>query len=1005
MSESYNQYFDIFQEKQKEYGEKCTVLMEFGAFFEIYELNNNDEKIGNAKILSEILRLEYANKKGDTSNNNRSFPNFIGFTTSQAFKYFPILLNNGYTIIEVRQLETPDIARADGRKNLKRGITKIHSPSLYSPDFDDFLRKSDSNLLHILCYIDGPAKCTRKYTIYYSICCINNITNDIELTEIHKSFILLELEFSELEKVLYRYQFSEIQIKIINDTKIENGIVEKINKFFKNYSDLEYENVDLVDLNSNEYKMYKKLEFQNEYFKEIYKHLNFGLLNPIEYLGLEKMKTSILNLMYAIDFIGKHSLDYTKNLNKPNINNESNNLILELNTINQLNIFDNKNNDTKIKYKSVFDVVNFTSTTIGKRKLQSLLSKPFKNIKDINFHYDLTEEINNSCKIVEITNLLDEIIDFEKLHRKMGLDLLHPNELYKLNGTYNSIKSLNVLISNYPNIKLNLPKFELNEYIETINKTFNMDIVKNYTLNTTKDEIQNYFNTGVIEDLDIIQDKIIKLEESRLVLRKSYDDLINTSNSKNNHHHHHTEFIKLSYSEQEGYSFECTKIRYQALLIKLKEFNNKIKVGLVPLSQELEIPQRVKHMNNKTKFFTEKLDKLSNEILSNRNLLLERLKSNYIRILKELYLKYNEVLFNSLKVFIEYIDICKSNLKCSKKYNYCRPKISECQTSFIKAKNLRHPIIERIIDTEYIPNDIELSNSSTGILLYALNSCGKSSILRAIGICTILAQCGLYVPCESFEFYPFNNMISQVDMSDDLFNGKSSFISEMVGLKKILSCSGPNTLCLSDELCKGTEIYSAIGIVGSTIKQLLSNKTKFFFTTHLHQIKELDFDDNNLKICHLSVEIKNDNIIFERKLKEGSGSDLYGLEVAKSILKDNNFFDIAFEYRKKFTGEKNKIVSLKKSKYNTKKILNKCEICGNEKNLETDHINEQQNTNENGFIKNKYFHKNENFNLACLCKECHLKKTLGKIIINGYRDSINGRFLDWDEINPRPANT
>ena len=142
---------------------------------------------------------------------------------------------------------------------------------------------------------------------------------------------------------------------------------------------------------------------------------------------------------------------------------------------------------------------------------------------------------------------------------------------------------------------------------------------------------------------------------------------------------------------------------------------------------------------------------------------------------------------------------------------------------------MRHPIIELINnDTEYVPNDVVLNKDSLGMLVYGLNSSGKSSLLRSVGVCVVLAQCGLYVPCKSFSFTPFHTIISQVDLSDNLFANKSSFTSEMCGLKRILTCSDPNTLVLSDELCRGTEVNSSCAIVATTLLHLVENKSKFF---------------------------------------------------------------------------------------------------------------------------------------------------------------------------------
>jgi len=259
----------------------------------------------------------------------------------------------------------------------------------------------------------------------------------------------------------------------------------------------------------------------------------------------------------------------------------------------------------------------------------------------------------------------------------------------------------------------------------------------------------------------------------------------------------------------------------------------------------------------------------------------------------------------------------------------------------------------------------------------------------------------LYVPCTSFSFYPFSTMISQVDLTDNLYAGKSSFITELVGLKKILSCSGKNTILLGDETLKGTESNSAMGLISSMILKLSSNGSIFFFTSHLHglpkikEIKEL----TTLQIKHLSVCTKNDRIVFRRKLEDGPGSDLYGIEVAKSIIEDTEFIDIAFSIRNDLTNNKTSILSNKKSVYNKKKILTSCQICDGTQRLETHHINEQKNADAvTGIIKNKHFHKNEKYNLATLCHDCHLKVTLGKIIVHGYTQSLNGVFLDYELI-------
>jgi DNA mismatch repair protein MutS len=971
-----NEYFDIYSEKVKEYGERTCVLYENGAFYEIYQIDNEYEKLGNAFIIAKILNdMKYACKVI-----GKIEVNFAGFNTSCLDKFLPMLLSANYTVILVNQLEDNNNRTSKG--NLKRGVTKIYSPSLQPLDYNS------GNLLSIMLDIKTVKSSSKKnatmiHQINTSVCCVKNEYNDIELTENiftckYNDTYSLSLSLDELDRIIYRYFPREIQLKIRHD---DFWGMKYIEEFFVN----NYDNVMISYVDKSDVRIYLDKEYQSKFFKEVYSHVNFGLLSPVEYMNIGKYELSIINLMYTVEFIGRHDLSYIKNLNLPNVIYENKNLILELNTAEQLNII-SKNTQHKTKPESVFDVINFTKTSIGKRHLLSLLCKPFKNENVINERYIITEELHNVIKDVEL--ILNDIIDFEKLHRKMSLDILHPYEFIKLHENYKHILKLSNLLNDKTGVsRVNLSDIEIkvfDEYINDYTKKFDFELMKKFDLNTSKDEIVNYFCQGVIPELDIIQNKITEIETKREELRLFYDTKINSKED--------TPMIKLMYTENEGYSFMCTKIRYQLLMVKLKESKDKFDF-------------RLKQTNNTTKFYPEQLLTLSSELLNYRELLHKKIKAHYLNLMNEYYNTYRD-LFVKCKIFIEIIDVCYSNYKCKEKYNYVRPEIIESNDSndsndsngsFFEAIQLRHPIIERL-GKNYIPNDITLDQSQNGMLLFGLNSSGKSSLLRAIGINVILAQCGLYVPCKSFKFRPFNTIISQVDLTDNLFSGKSSFITETLGLKKILRCTGPNTLVLCDEMCKGTEYVSSIGLVASTIRRLVSTNTKFFFTTHLHKLKEEDsiMKNDSIQICHLSVNIRNHDIIFERKLMPGSGSDLYGLEVAKTILEDDLLIDDAFEIRNKFLDKQNSVLGKKKSIYNAKKIIKKCEICSSTKNLETDHIIPQCDADSSGFLKSVgHHHKNEEYNLAILCKECHLKKTLGKITINGYKDSLNGKFLDY----------
>jgi DNA mismatch repair protein MutS len=288
------------------------------------------------------------------------------------------------------------------------------------------------------------------------------------------------------------------------------------------------------------------------------------------------------------------------------------------------------------------------------------------------------------------------------------------------------------------------------------------------------------------------------------------------------------------------------------------------------------------------------------------------------------------------------------------------------------------------------------------MILYAFNACGKSSLLRSIGLSVVMAQCGLYVPCDEMELKPFKRILTQVDMYDNLWKSHSSFMAEMAGLNKILKLADGDTLVLSDELTKGTEVKSATSLFCSGIMQLVKKGAKFVFTTHLHDVTKCEkiIKCKSLRICHLSVIIDGETIIFERKIKPGPTSEMYGIEVAKAMGLGDDFIEAAYEIREALFGKS--ALYKKKSKYNSKKILEKCEICGYYPKVKTDlpldthHINEQNTADEDNYIG--VFHKNAKHNLVCLCKGCHGKVHNEEIKVHGYISTTQGVILRWENV-------
>jgi DNA mismatch repair protein MutS len=336
-------------------------------------------------------------------------------------------------------------------------------------------------------------------------------------------------------------------------------------------------------------------------------------------------------------------------------------------------------------------------------------------------------------------------------------------------------------------------------------------------------------------------------------------------------------------------------------------------------------------------------------------------------------------------------------------YDYCRPIIDDSRPSFIEATKLRHPIIERIDNgIEYVPNDLSIGSDCNGIILYSMNACGKTSLLKACGLSVILAQIGCYVPAKSFRFAPFKCMMTRILSEDNMMKGQSSFVAEMSELRAILKrAHAPSTLVLADEITHGTEHTSGSSIFISSVEMLASRKVNFMFTTHLHNVFPFVSKIQNVRVFHLSVKFENDNIVFERKLKDGPGSSVYGLEVCEFLNMDKEFLARAFHIRNMITPIKTEpSAKVKMSRYNTKKPVNCCEICAYSKKIETDmpldvhHVQQQSIQDCNCMINGTHVHSKSN--LVTLCKQCHVKVHKGQIEIFGYKQTAKGLQLSFD---------
>jgi DNA mismatch repair protein MutS len=343
--------------------------------------------------------------------------------------------------------------------------------------------------------------------------------------------------------------------------------------------------------------------------------------------------------------------------------------------------------------------------------------------------------------------------------------------------------------------------------------------------------------------------------------------------------------------------------------------------------------------------------------------------------------------FENMNAFVSAIDMIQNRCYIARKYNYCRPVIAAAwveagdanEASFVRATGLRHCLIERINEEEcYVTNDISLGGD--GMLLYGTNAVGKTSLIRAIGVAVIMAQAGFYVPASGFVYRPYRAIMTRILGNDNLFKGLSTFVVEMSELRVILRMADQNTLVLGDELCSGTEMDSAISIFVAGLQHLYRAGASFIFATHLHEIagySEIRAMAPRLRLAHMRVfyDKSCDALVYDRKLQDGAGESMYGLEVCKSLHLPDEFLENANTIRVKYRGVSTKTPTASilddavPSRYNAAKLRRLCELCQKKKGTEVHHLQHQESADSNDFIG--HIHKNHPANLATVCEECH----------------------------------
>ena len=945
-----SEYLKFHAEYSAKYGDKTAVLMQVGSFYEIYGIDNDKHKFGNATELSRILNIVLTRKNKKQSENGATNPLMLGFPCLALQKFVPLLLNEDYTIVVVDQEKTGfDVTRA---------VVNVISPSTYIED-----GQKDAYLAVV--YADKH--------LHVGASCINVVTGDNIVYESYSKPGDAYASLDDAMRFLKQYHVREIVVT--------GNVPENVD--LAGYLDVSKDGVLYHAKTAN--KIAHKVSYQNAVIESVFE--NKTVMSAIELIGLERKPYALISYVLLLEFVHDHNPILLERISKPEISMPLDHLVLATNTVDQLNLGGHGScpriySQGKNKKHTLFGVIDKCSTSVGKRLLMKRMMSPIFCTETLEELYDQVDSFG-SLPQREITKTLGGIVDVDRLQRRLSMGIITPAEIGSLIESYRLASELNELVTS-EKTALRVPPRPLLprnpegwqrrprtilQMSDEIRKSAK-DLVKEAEQIFDFENIDTtVFHSGVFPDVD-------ELHRKR---QAELDRIQMLANIISQH-----ELVKVEYIKNSGYYLSVSNLKSKKLL--------KQDMNLVFSSNKTV-----------TKITSAETDAANRKIAALDESIRNLTKRKLGKVTKYMLTKYGET-FEKVSAFIARVDVTKSNWLTASMYNYCRPTIcagSRASGSFFDAKDLRHPVIERMDgDTAYVPNDISLGG---GIVLYSINSCGKTSLLKACGLSVILAQMGCYVPASQFCFYPFRCIMTRILSEDNFTKGQSSFVAEMSELRAILKrATDASTLVLADEITHGTEHTSGSSIFVSSVETLARRNVNFLFTTHLHNVYPFIKSIKNVRTCHLSVSFEHDNIVFERRLKEGPGSSVYGLEVCRFLDMDADFLARAFEVRKLVTADKTEntgVSALKLSRYNRKKTVLSCEVCGYSPKLKTDmpidvhHIDEQHAEDTNGMING--IHKHAKSNLVALCKQCHISTHNGNFIINGYIGTSVGTRLDF----------
>ncbi|NKB32014.1 MAG: DNA mismatch repair protein MutS [Pseudomonadales bacterium] len=494
------------------------------------------------------------------------------------------------------------------------------------------------------------------------------------------------------------------------------------------------------------------------------------------------------------------------------------------------------------RQNTLLSVLDSSSTAMGSRLLTRWLNRPLRDKSRLQTRQQVVGGLIEDYQFEAIAETLKSIGDLERILARLGLRSARPRDLAKLRDSYALLPQLQDQLGNNSDKSIT----QLAERISTFPE-----------------------QTALLQRA-IEENPPVVIREGGVIAEgydEELDELRNLSSNAGQY------LVDLEVREKERTGLSTLKVGF-----------NRVHGYYIEVSKgqaEAELPAeyiRRQTLKNAERFITPELKEFEDKVLSAKSKALTREKALYEELLNLLATDL-ALLIKSAEAIAE-LDVLNCFADRAVNLNYVLPELSA--EPGIVLENGRHPVVETVLDEDFIANDLCLNDQQKMLIITGPNMGGKSTYMRQTALIVLLALCGSYVPASAATIGPIDRIFTRIGSSDDLAGGRSTFMVEMTETANILHNATPNSLVLMDEIGRGTSTFDGLSLAWAAAVYIAERLSAYtLFATHYFELTSLPESYQTIINVHLDAIEHENGIVFLHAVKSGPASQSYGLQVAQ----------------------------------------------------------------------------------------------------------------------------